>query len=1189
MSKTVYMRGLQIFISDIRACQNKDQEQQRVDKELYKIRSKFGDDKSLSGYDRRKYIWKLLYIYMLGYDINFGHKQACDLIPMPKYSDKQVGYMACSLLLHENDEFLRLAINAIHRDLNSRNEAFQCLALSFIGTISGAEMAEALTQDVIKLLTAGGARPVVKKRAALCLLRLIRKAPPEAQPIAADTFGPILNALLEERDLGLLLSTVTLLWGILQRSGTAGYETCQSRVLRVLERLISSKDRVASEYLYYGIPSPWLQTKCLRTLSFFPPPESPSERKLLTDILNAIINYTSSEASKNVNPNKANALNAALFEAIAVAMHLDSDRALLANCGAIMARYLQGREPNAKYLALDYLAKLASVADIKALVRAQSDSVAAALRDPDLSIRKKAVELNYATCDARNCETVVDEMLKYLVTADFSIREELVVKIAILIEKFAPSAEWYVTSILVLLERAGDFISAEIWQRMVQLIASRPEVQAHAAKAMTNVLKRGALHESIVCTAAYVLGEYGKQIEKEVPAAEQFRLLQGSYANLAGATKEIVLTALIKIYLADFGNVGLRQEAVTLFEKGKKILDAEVQQKAAEYLALTPNAQTTSQKFVLPMPKWDKCGELSLVKLLNKDHPVETQLPNAPAAAAAAAAAVDAAAAEAASSSSPTSAAAKAPAEVDLLGLSDEPSPVPLFSGTSNAFSSDVLPNVSYSSSSSAAAAQGAAAATSTALIPTSSGLSPPPATAGEVDLLADLFSISVMSPTPSASPSVPLSSAAPLSFMPPPPPLSSSSTSLPLPPSATALVLSGGAYPSSSLGAPGLMMITPPNPLDQHPPSVSVTPPPYGYHPGGYGNSLVPASSSSAVGANPYGFPVNGVVQPSYVSQMTASSYVPLLPTLSPLGVQVTGGGTPLSSAAIPSSLIGAGGGNVAAAAPVAPIVSPLSLATAAAAAAAAAAAVASPSSPPPLSSAPPPQALGSVEHWYFSLLLRERGILYEDTYVQVGLQSRYVPEEARGEVVLFLGNKTDDYSLVNLICQPTLSPATASGLQLALVSPAPAVVVARQQLQVPLTVTCVGVFKEAPTLHLAYALAPAAAAAATPANVLATVPHVINLELKLPILPHKFTLPFSSIGKELFFEQWKLHQTVPCKIQEMLDRPSPLSVDAVIQILRGAGLGVEHGYLDPSPHNEAGASFFVVAAPGGGGGGGG
>lgn len=33
----------------------------------------------------------------------------------------------------QNDEFLRLAINAIHMDLICRNEAFETLALSFIG------------------------------------------------------------------------------------------------------------------------------------------------------------------------------------------------------------------------------------------------------------------------------------------------------------------------------------------------------------------------------------------------------------------------------------------------------------------------------------------------------------------------------------------------------------------------------------------------------------------------------------------------------------------------------------------------------------------------------------------------------------------------------------------------------------------------------------------------------------------------------------------------------------------------------------------------------------------------------------------------------------------------------------------------------------------------------------------------
>ncbi len=38
----------------------------------------------IAAYDRKKYVWKLLYIYMLGYEIDFGHKQACDLCAAEK-------------------------------------------------------------------------------------------------------------------------------------------------------------------------------------------------------------------------------------------------------------------------------------------------------------------------------------------------------------------------------------------------------------------------------------------------------------------------------------------------------------------------------------------------------------------------------------------------------------------------------------------------------------------------------------------------------------------------------------------------------------------------------------------------------------------------------------------------------------------------------------------------------------------------------------------------------------------------------------------------------------------------------------------------------------------------------------------------------------------------------------------------
>lgn len=38
---------------------------------------------------------------MMGYDVDFGHKQAADLIPSNNFDEKQVGYQALTILLNE--------------------------------------------------------------------------------------------------------------------------------------------------------------------------------------------------------------------------------------------------------------------------------------------------------------------------------------------------------------------------------------------------------------------------------------------------------------------------------------------------------------------------------------------------------------------------------------------------------------------------------------------------------------------------------------------------------------------------------------------------------------------------------------------------------------------------------------------------------------------------------------------------------------------------------------------------------------------------------------------------------------------------------------------------------------------------------------------------------------------------------
>jgi len=67
------IRGLAIFIGDIRSCPTKADEEKRVSFEMAKIRQKF-QQKGISGYDKKKYVWKLIYAHILGYEVDFGHE-----------------------------------------------------------------------------------------------------------------------------------------------------------------------------------------------------------------------------------------------------------------------------------------------------------------------------------------------------------------------------------------------------------------------------------------------------------------------------------------------------------------------------------------------------------------------------------------------------------------------------------------------------------------------------------------------------------------------------------------------------------------------------------------------------------------------------------------------------------------------------------------------------------------------------------------------------------------------------------------------------------------------------------------------------------------------------------------------------------------------------------------------------------
>ena len=527
-------------------------------------------------------MWKLLYIFMLGYEVDFGHMQVIGLISATKFAEKQVGYTATSVLLNETHEFLRLVINSVREDIIGRHESHQCLALSFVANVGGREFADSLAADVQVVLTNSAVRPIVRKKAALALLRLFRR---NREILLPETFAQKMLNLLDERDLGILTGVISLLTGIVSHD-YRGYEACIPKVCDVMNRLARNKD-VPLDYLYYALPSPWLQVKCMRVLQYYPTPEDPEYRQAETDVIHQIL--TGTNMVRNVNKN--NALHSVLFEAVNLANMLDlEDRTLLTESIETLGSFVEMEEPNIVYLGLQYLTKMVAPDTLEAIKQYES-LVVTRLHHGDISIRRRALDLLYAMCDGNNAKQIVGHLLTYMITADFNIREELALKTAILAERYSGGSvqnkRWFLDVSLALIEKAGDYVSDAHWHRVVQIVTNAPELHEPAARESLARLRDGASHDMFVKLAAYLLGEFGHALAATERPSSYASILMAMHERVGTHAREIILSALAKMCMHAGSDEALRKMVGELFKADASTAAVELQQRAVEYYVMT--------------------------------------------------------------------------------------------------------------------------------------------------------------------------------------------------------------------------------------------------------------------------------------------------------------------------------------------------------------------------------------------------------------------------------------------------------------------------------------------------------------------------------------------------------------------------------------------------------------------------
>ncbi|XP_042502675.1 AP-1 complex subunit gamma-2-like [Macadamia integrifolia] len=318
---------LRDMIRAIRACKTAAEERAVVRKECAAIRAAVSENDQ--DY-RHRNLAKLMFIHMLGYPTHFGQMECLKSIASAGFPEKRIGYLGLMLLLDERQEVLMLVTNSLKQDLNHTNQYIVGLALCALGNICSAEMARDLAPEVERLLQFRD--PNIRKKAALCSIRIIKKVPD-----LAENFISPAASLLKEKHHGVLITGVQLCTDLCKVSAEAleyYRKRCTEGLVKVLKDVVNSP--YSPEYDMSGITDPFLHIRLLRLLRILGQGDADA-----SDCMNDIL----AQVATKTEPNK-NAGNAILYECVETIMSIEDNSGLRVLAINILGRFLSNRDNN---------------------------------------------------------------------------------------------------------------------------------------------------------------------------------------------------------------------------------------------------------------------------------------------------------------------------------------------------------------------------------------------------------------------------------------------------------------------------------------------------------------------------------------------------------------------------------------------------------------------------------------------------------------------------------------------------------------------------------------------------------------------------------------------------------------------------------------------------------------------------
>lgn len=616
------MGSLKTFIKDVRGAKTLAEERATITKESAKIRTKLKDD-HISSERRRKYIQKLLYLYILGEKTHFAQVECINLIASDNFADKRLGYLAAILLLDEDQELLTLLTNLLNNDLNNPLRYVVSLALNALGTLTSPELARDLYADVVNILE-HSRDPYLLKKALFCAGKLVSR-----DPSLLEVFTPFASKIARNREIcthGVLLGLNKLIQSVVLSSSSYEFENLSSIVSPVMDLvpdLLSTLKSLNSstmnpQFDVNGICDPFLQVELLYSLRVMFqnfPSETEKHKDSFVDILTQVATYTSSSTNSSFS---------ILYEAVRTIFSLQFDHSLRVLGVNILANFLSGKDSNTRYVALNSL--LSVVSFEPSAVQRHRKFISSCMFDPDISIRMRALELIFAIINDSNMKELIDELILFLQRSGESERNMILYCVTQLIDFFEmheiEDERWKLNAMTKVIKYASEYIPAEKIGETLIMINNTEDLD-HKREVILEIIKLALSpsirdgceeHLALKILTVWSIGEYGDLVldYESINATvltDYLYYANGSLIENAVAIGYILSAALkLSVKIQDKSSIERLRQLIKSHTQSRNVA---IQSKSVQYSVLFNQPASVKLALLEPMPVYTRSLDLT--------------------------------------------------------------------------------------------------------------------------------------------------------------------------------------------------------------------------------------------------------------------------------------------------------------------------------------------------------------------------------------------------------------------------------------------------------------------------------------------------------------------------------------------------------------------------------------------------